>query len=90
MSKYQTICAKGHVPNWSEEVFVIKKVRNTVPWTYAISDLNREDIVRTFYVKKLQKNKSKRVQREKAISYILNGKVTRNYLTVTLIKRQYN
>ena len=27
-----------YVPNWSE-VFVTEKVKNTVPWTYAISDL---------------------------------------------------
>ena len=33
---------KGYVRNWSEEVFVIKKVKNTVPWTYVISDLKGE------------------------------------------------
>ena len=32
-SKYKNIFAKGYVPNWSEEVFVIKKVKNTVLWT---------------------------------------------------------
>ena len=42
ISKYKNIFAKGYVPNWSEEVFVIKKVRNTVPWTYVISDLKGE------------------------------------------------
>ena len=47
------------VSNWSEEVFVIKKVKNTVPWTYAISDLNREEIVGMFYKKRIRKNKSK-------------------------------
>ena len=31
--------------------FVIKKVKNTVPWTYVISDLKSEEIVRTFYEK---------------------------------------
>ena len=31
MSKYKTIFSKGYVPDWSEEVFVIKKVKNTVP-----------------------------------------------------------
>ena len=31
ISKYKNIFAKGYVPNWSEEVFVIKKVKNTVP-----------------------------------------------------------
>ena len=34
------IFAKGYVPNWCEEVFVIKKVKSTVPWTYVISDIN--------------------------------------------------
>ena len=39
ISKYKNIYAKGYVPNWSEEVFMIKKVKNIVPWTYVISDL---------------------------------------------------
>ena len=43
------------MPNWSEEVFVIKKVKNTIPWTYAINDLNGEEIIETFYEKELQK-----------------------------------
>ena len=43
--------AKSHVPNWSEEVSVIKKVKNTVPWTYVISRLKGEEIVGTFYKK---------------------------------------
>ena len=34
ISKYKNIFAKGYTPDWSEEVFVIKKVKNTVPWTY--------------------------------------------------------
>ena len=33
ISKYKNIFAKGYVPNWSEEVFVITKVKSTVPWT---------------------------------------------------------
>ena len=32
-SKYENIFAKRYTPNWSEEVFVIKKIKNTVPWT---------------------------------------------------------
>ena len=31
LSKYKNIFAKGYVPNWSEEVFVITKVKNTPP-----------------------------------------------------------
>ena len=40
ISKYKNIFAKGYTPNWSEEVFAIKKVKNTVPGTYVINDLN--------------------------------------------------
>ena len=40
ISEYKNIFAKGCTPNWSEEVFVIKKVKNTLPWTYVINDLN--------------------------------------------------
>ena len=48
ISKYKNILAKGYAPNWSEESFVIKKVKNTVPWTYAISDLNGEKLKEVF------------------------------------------
>ena len=51
ISKYQNISAKGYVPHWSVEVFVIKKVKNTVAWTYVISDFKGEEIFRTFYEK---------------------------------------
>ena len=40
ISKYENILANGYVPNWSEEVFMIKKVKNAVPWTYVINDLD--------------------------------------------------
>ena len=53
--KYKNIFAKGYTPNWSEEVFVIKKVKNTVPWTHVINDLNGDEIVGTVYKKELQK-----------------------------------
>ena len=45
ISKYKNIFAKGYAPNWSEEVFVINKINNTVPWTYAISDLNGGELL---------------------------------------------
>ena len=62
LSKYKKIFAKGYVPNWSEEVFVVKKVKNIVPWTYVISDLNGEEIAGTFYEKELQKTKEKNLR----------------------------
>ena len=51
ISKYKNIFAKCYTPNWSKEVFGIKKIKNTVPWTYVINDLNGEKITRTFYEK---------------------------------------
>ena len=51
ISKYESIFAKGYTPSWSDEGFMIKKVKNTVPWIYVISDLNAEGIVETFYEK---------------------------------------
>ena len=59
ISKYKNILAKGYVPNCSEEVFVIKKVKNTVPRTYVISDLKGEEIEiqKGFRVEKIIKRK---------------------------------
>ena len=54
ISKYKNIFAKGYMPNWSEEIFIIGKIKNTVPWTYVLNDLNGEEIIGTFYEKELQ------------------------------------
>ena len=67
ISKYKNIFAKGYMPNWSEEVFVIKKIKNTVPWTYVINDLNGEEIIGTFYEKELQKTNQEEFRIEKVI-----------------------
>ena len=56
---YKNSFAKTYVLNWSEEVFMIKNVKNTVPWTYVISDLKCEKIVGMFYKKELQKANQK-------------------------------
>ena len=56
------------MPNWSEEVFVIKKVKNTVPWTYVINDLNGEEFLHwNIYKKKLQKTNQEEFRIEKVI-----------------------
>ena len=67
ISKYKNISFKGYTPNWSEEVFVIKKNKNTVPWTYVIDDLNVEEITGTFYEKELQKIDQREFRIEKVI-----------------------
>ena len=66
ISKYQNIFAKGYTPNWSEEIF-FSKIKNTVPWTYVINDLNGEEIMGTFYEKELQKTNQKEFRIEKVI-----------------------
>ena len=67
ISKYKNVFTKGYAPNWSEEVFVIKKVKNTVPWIYVINDLNGEEIIGIFYEKELQKTSQEEFRIEKVI-----------------------
>ena len=55
ISKQKNIFAEGYTLNWPEEVLVIEEVKNTVPWTYVINDLNGEEIIGTFYGKKIKK-----------------------------------
>ena len=95
ISKYKNIFAKGYTPNWSEEVFVINKIKNTVPWTYAISDLNGEEITGSFYEKELQKTSQEKFRIEKVLKrkgdklhVKWNG--YNNYLIVGLIKNTFN
>ena len=67
ISKYKNVFANGYVPNWSEEVFVVNKIKNTVPWTYEINDLNGEKIIGSFYEKELQKTDQEESRIEKVI-----------------------
>ena len=55
------------MPNWSEEIFIIKKIKNTVPWTYLINDLNDEEIIGTFYENESQDTKQIEFRIEKVI-----------------------
>ena len=67
ISKYKNIFANGYTPNWSEEVFGIKKVRNTMPWTYVINGINGKKTVGNFYKKELQKINQSEFKIEKVI-----------------------
>ena len=67
ISKYKNIFARGYTPNWSEEIFVIKEIKNAVPWTYVINDLNGEEIIGTFHEKELQKTNQQEFRMEKVI-----------------------
>ena len=61
----KNIFAKGYTPNWSEEAFMIKKVKSTLLWTYVINDLNREEFFGSFYEKELKKQIKKNLELKK-------------------------
>ena len=67
ISKYKNIFAKGYTPNWSEEVFVVSKIKNTFPWTYVVSDLNRKEIAGSFCEKELEKTNQEKFRIEKIL-----------------------
>ena len=95
MSGFQStknMFAKGYAPNWSNEIFVVKKIINTLPWTYVISDLNGEEIMGSFYEKELQKTHQKELRIEKVIKrkgnkLCLKWKGYNTHLIAGLIKR---
>ena len=55
ISKYKNVFAKRYTQNCSEEVFVIGKIRNTVLWTYVISDLMVQKLMELFMKKNCKK-----------------------------------
>ena len=69
-STYKYCFAKGYTLNWSEEVFAIKKVKNTVPWAYVINDLKGKEIIERFCEKELQKTSQQEFRIEKVIKRI--------------------
>ena len=75
VSKYKNIFAKGYTPNRSEKFFVIKEIKNTVPWTYVINDLNNEQITGTFYENELQRTKLEEFRIEKVIKRKVRTKI---------------
>ena len=61
ISKYKNIFGKGYMPNCSEEIFIIRKIKNTIPSTYVINDLNGEEIIGTFYENELQNTDQRKI-----------------------------
>ena len=64
ISKYENIFGKVSIPIWTGEVFLMKNIKNIVPWTYVISDLKDEETVGRLYEKKLQKTNQKELRVE--------------------------
>ena len=76
--------AKGYLPNFTEEVFIVVKVLKTEPQTYIIKDLNGEEIKGTFYNEELSRYDSelyeieKVLKRKKDKKFWSNGKDMKN------------
>ena len=90
ISKDKKTFAKGYSPNWSEEVFVIKKsYKNSSEVISVISDLIGDEIIGTFYEKELQNTN----QQESRIEKVIERKGAKLYvkwkghLIVGLIKK---
>ena len=71
--KYKNIFEKDYIPNWSKEVFVVRKVKKTVQLPYVISDLKDEEISGRFFEKELQKKKKKKKKNGKLVLLIIVG-----------------
>ena len=67
ISKYKNIFVKEYAPNWSEEAFAVSKIKNTVPWTYVVSELNGEEITESFYEKEFQRTSHEKLRIEKVL-----------------------
>lgn len=82
LSRYKNIFEKGYTGNWTEEIFEIVKVKNTVPITYTVKDMSGEMLQGTFYELELKKTKigdyfriEKILQRKKMPNGIVKLKV---------------
>ena len=67
ISKCKKIFANGYTQNWLEEVFVISKIKDTVLWTYVISDWNGEKNAGSFYEKEMPKTSQEKLRIEKVL-----------------------
>ena len=77
ISKYRNIFARCYKSNWSKEVSLIIKIKNTVLWKYVTKDLTGENIIGKFYEKELQKLN----QIEFKVQKVINLKDDKLYLT---------
>ena len=73
ISKYKNIFEKDYVSNWSDEVFVIKKI---VPWTYVIMILTEKKSLERF----AKKNSKKQNQKEFRIKKVIKRKGDKLYV----------
>ena len=76
ISKYKNIFAKDILLIGVKGFLSLKKIKDTLPWTYVIRDLNGEEIVKSFYEKELQKTN----QKEFIIEQVIKRKENKSYV----------
>lgn len=54
ISKYKSVFDKGYTPNWTTEIFKVRKVQYTDPYTYLLEDEKGDDIEGGFYEHEIQ------------------------------------
>ena len=91
VSKCKSIFAKGYTSNWSEEAFVILKIKKTVLWTHVLMILMVKKLLENFMKKNYKKQIKnslghKKWLKEKRTNYMSNGEVMNNHLKAGLIK----
>ena len=67
ISRIKTIFEKGYLPNWSEELYLVNKVQNTIPVTYKLKDTLGELLEGSFYQDELQRSQQEVYRVEKVI-----------------------
>ena len=67
ITKKKKVFEKGYTTRWTEEIFTIKKIRDTNPITYKLEDLQGEEIKGSFYEPELQKTGQQIYRIEKII-----------------------
>jgi hypothetical protein len=68
ISRIKQLFERGFHPNWTEEVFTVVEVKNTIPITYKLKDSSGELLDGSFYNEELQKTNQQVYRIEKVIS----------------------
>lgn len=87
ISKYREAFSKGYTPNWSNEVFKIRKVRNTNPTTYILEDQEGNEIQGGFYKYEIQKVKHPDIY---LVEKVLRRKQNKIYVKWLGLNNQHN
>ena len=67
ISRIKGLFEKGYLPNWSEEIFSILEVNDTLPTTYKLQDGSGEVLEGSFYTEELQKTQQEIYRIEKVV-----------------------